>query len=67
MLKSHLQIDKGPLRLFYTTFMNQMLSQCYLVAKNENHRTCYNVGKFEMTIQSSFSVDNIDKSVKMKM
>jgi hypothetical protein len=67
MLKSHLQIDKGPLRLVYTKFMNQKLSQCFLVAKNENHRTCHNVGKFEMTIESSFSVDNIDTSVKLKM
>jgi len=25
------------------------------------------VGKFEMTIQSSFSVENTDKSVKLKM
>ena len=66
MLKSHLQIDKEPLRLVYTKFMNQKLSQCFLVAKNENHRTCHNVGKFEMTIQS-YSVDNVDTSVKMKM
>jgi len=50
MLKSHLQIDKGSLRLVYTKFMNQKFSQCFLVVKNENHRTCHNVGKFEMTI-----------------
>jgi hypothetical protein len=55
MLKSHLEIDKGPLRL--------VLSQCFLVVKNENHRTCHKVGKFEMTIESSFSVENIDTSV----
>jgi len=67
MLKSHLQVDKGPLRLVYTKFMNQKLSQCFLVAKNENRRTCHNVGKFEMSVQSSFSFDNIHISVKMKM
>jgi len=67
MLKSHLQIDKGPLTLVYTNFMSQKLSRCFLVAKNENHRTCHSVGKFEKAIQSSFSVDNIDTSVKLKM
>lgn len=67
MLKSHLQIDKGPLRLVYIKFMNQKLAQCFLVVKNENHRTCHNVSKYEMTIQSSFSVDNTDTAVKLKM
>ena len=28
---------------------------------------CHSVGKFEMAIQSSFSVDDIDISVKLKM
>jgi hypothetical protein len=66
MVKLHLQIDRGPLRLVYTKFINQELSQCFLVVRNENHRICHNMGKFEMTICSSFSVDNTDTSMKFR-